>query len=121
MRNNLGLYVLDNDKKVTMAPELIGWALLNSSMESRRVALDVVDGVRVSTVFLTLEHGKDEQGRPLLFETLAQNAEGDEEYLCRFATWDEAVAGHKEVMSMFRKKTMQDVEIGKRKICIKKP
>lgn len=85
------------------------------------MALDVVEGVRVSTVFLTLEHGQDDQGRPLLFETLAQSAEGNEEYLCRYATWDEAVAGHKEVMARFRKKTMQDVEIGGRKICLKKP
>ena len=46
----------------------------------------------VSTVFLGLDHAFD-GGTPLLFETMIFGGEHDE-YQERYATWDEAEAGH---------------------------
>lgn len=58
-----------------------------------RVGLDTVEGVKVSTVFLGLDHRFGDGGRPVLFETHvfggAYDGCGD-----RYCTWEEAEAGH---------------------------
>lgn len=59
----------------------------------RRVARDKVGDVTISTVFLGLDHSFDESGPPILFETMVFGGPLDEEQV-RYATWDEAVAGH---------------------------
>lgn len=58
-----------------------------------RTELD--DGRYVSTVFLGLDHQWGE-GPPLLFETMVFPECEDYE---RYATWDEAVAGHDQVVA----------------------
>ena len=49
--------------------------------------------VCVSTVFLGLDHNFFRLGPPLLFETVVFIA-GEGRDMTRYATWDEAVAGH---------------------------
>lgn len=59
----------------------------------RHVALSMQGDVRVSTVFLGLDHSFRESGPPILFETMAfigHEAAGQE----RYSTWEEAEAGH---------------------------
>ena len=56
-----------------------------------RVALTEHDGIKVSTVFLVVDHAWE--GGPLLFETMIFGGEHDE-YQWRYSTWDEAVVGH---------------------------
>jgi hypothetical protein len=72
--------------------------------KDRRVALTHVGGKRVSTVFLVLDHGFSDTGPPLVFETMVF-AEGSsmDEYCERYATWDEAVAGHARAVMELRK------------------
>lgn len=54
--------------------------------------------IRVSTVFLGLDHGWGE-GPPLVFETMSFPVCRYGEPVCRrYSTWDEAVAGHNEVV-----------------------
>jgi hypothetical protein len=66
---------------------------------TRRIGWWSRDGVRVSTVFLGMEHGWDEQQRPLIFETMVFKGEpGYDEYCERYATYDEALAGHMRVV-----------------------
>ncbi len=62
------------------------------SIEDRRVALtQVAPGVKVSTVFLELDHGFGD--KPLWFESMCFG--GPLAYECeRYETWDEAEAGH---------------------------
>ena len=57
--------------------------------------------VRVSTVFLGLDHGFG-HGPPLLFESMA--FVGHDSISCeRYSTWDEAVAGHdRMVLEVFK-------------------
>ena len=62
------------------------------NIENRRVDETEVDGARVSTVFLVLDHSFDE-GVPVLFETMVFGGVLDMEQ-DRYCTWDEAVAGH---------------------------
>lgn len=65
--------------------------------ENRRVAETFVNDVRVSTVFLGLDHGFG--GRPLLFETMIFGGPHDE-FCERCSTWDEAVQQHDRVLAM---------------------
>lgn len=86
--------ILDADHRVTPCADLYEWARWMELPESRRVALtELANGRRVSTVFLGLDHGFD--GAPLWFETMIFPSDNDE-YQVRYATWDEAKAGHTE-------------------------
>lgn len=55
----------------------------------------ITEEVEVSTVFLGLNHSLFSPGPPMLFETLVFGGESDGD-MRRYATWEEAEAGHKE-------------------------
>ena len=74
------------------------WSAMWADPESRRVARDTVGDIDVSTVFLGIDHAMD-GGPPLLFETMTF---GPVEDTWRYATWDEAVAGHARVVAALR-------------------
>ena len=62
---------------------------------------DPMNRVVVSTVFLGSPLGEDTKGLPLLFETMIWVGWGefnDEEYTARYATLDEALAGHQDAV-----------------------
>lgn len=89
-------YILDGQTPVKC--DLMTWA---RSMEGkkRHVALDSLSGgIRVSTVFLGLDHSFG-QGPPLLFETMIFGGPHDQ-YQERYATWDEAAAGHEKAVAL---------------------
>lgn len=65
-----------------------------------RVARTEIDGVRVSTVFLGIDHGYD-TGEPILFETMVFGGELDQEQE-RYCTWDEAERGHEAMVRRVR-------------------
>jgi len=74
---------------------LLEWAVWFETAD-RRVAEDYfLRDVRVSTVFLGLDHRFFGDGPPLLFETMIFGGEHDG-YQRRYATWEEAEAGHTE-------------------------
>ena len=63
------------------------------------VALTGNDAIRVSTVFLGLDHNFGWDGPPVLFETMVFGGEHDREQE-RYCTWDEAEAGHKRYVEL---------------------
>ena len=68
---------------------------------TKHVADEIVNGLRVSTVWLGLNHDFSELGQPLLFETMIFPEEGRDSielYLDRYATWQEAEEGHKKAV-----------------------
>ena len=73
----------------------------------RRVAqTELRDGTWISTVWLGLDHSFG-SGPPLIFETMVfANAHeyGEEWDMRRYATHDEAVQGHNEMVKTWRKK-----------------
>lgn len=73
------------------------WARLIEDVEARKVGLDMVADVRVSTVWLGLDHGWGE-GAPLIFETMVFGGALDEECV-RYSTLDEAEAGHAAMLA----------------------
>lgn len=58
--------------------------------------------VKISTVFLGLDH-RFGDGPPLLFETMVFGGELDQEQE-RYSTWDEAEAGHEEMVKRVKPK-----------------
>lgn len=98
-------YVLRDGEPVP-EPNLRVWARwFEDSMPERRVAADEpVPGVRVSTVFLGLDHGFG--GTPLLYETMIFDDDGTGHRLAheqwRYETKAEAVAGHADAVRAVR-------------------
>jgi len=78
----------------------IKWAKDFEDMDKRVVKQETLkNGVRVSTVWLGLDHGFKNK-KPLIFETMVFNA--DEEEQERYATEEEAVAGHKRYVAQYQ-------------------
>jgi hypothetical protein len=90
-------YILDANRNVIPCPTVTQWGAWMESFEKRRVAsTECGTGVRVSTVFLGLDHNFGD-GPPLVFETMVFGGTFDEE--CeRCATWAEAEAQHRAMV-----------------------
>jgi hypothetical protein len=82
-------YILKGHKPVP-EPDIIAWGHWFATAD-RQVRDTARDDVRVSTVFLGLDHGF--KGRPVLFETMLF-VNGADAGCERYSTWDEAEAGH---------------------------
>lgn len=65
------LYILDASGRPTPEPDCITWAQWYADAnEQRRVARTPVGDVEVSTVFLGVDHSYDDDGPPILWETM---------------------------------------------------
>ncbi len=94
-------YILVNRKVVPVTfDEWLVW-VENTDRDWRRVALHEYNGVRVSTVFLALDHNWGDVGPPIVFETTVvidePDYQGQDFEMNRYATWDEAILGHLEI------------------------
>lgn len=90
-------YILDEAGEPVPCDDIIEWAR-GFDMEHRRVAETVIDNVRVSTVFLGIDHAFD-GGPPVLWETMIFGGEHDE-YCDRYTSRADAVAGHTRAVDM---------------------
>ncbi len=88
-----GQYTLDGHTPV-LATDLLDWALWFETADRTVARTQIEEGVEVSTVFLGLDHCFGMSGPPILFETMIFGGPKDGEQ-ARYATWDEAVAGHR--------------------------
>lgn len=91
-------YKLNEDHTTEPYPE--GEYPLNGDLRSplKHVGDETIDGQRVSTVFLHMDHNMMfEDKRPVLFETMIFGGQYDEE-MWRYCTWEEAKAGHDKVV-----------------------
>jgi len=77
-------------------PDLLKWAKWFQDAERSVKRTTISDDVLVSTVFLGIDH-QFEDGPPLLFETMIFGGDRDGD-MWRYATWDEAEAGHDEAV-----------------------
>lgn len=92
-------YILNEAGEPEACGDTLRWAKWFET-GNRRVAQDYVGDVRVSTVFLGMDHAFD-GGPPLLWETLVFGGplDGDGD---RYATRAEAEAGHAEWVARVR-------------------
>lgn len=88
------------------------WALAFEDMpiEARRVALTQVGEVEVSTVWLGYDHAFT--GPPQVYETMAFRSGEDADVCERYATEDEARAGHERIVAELHRAERHDVHHG---------
>ena len=90
-----GQYILV-DKVPVAEPDLFAWGRWLESAE-RRVAHTMVGDISISTVFLGLDHNFNQEGPPILFETMVFGGPLDGE-MRRYSSWEEAEKGHAEIV-----------------------
>lgn len=66
---------------------------------ARRVALDIVDGWRVSTVHMVVDHNVFGDGPPLIFETMVFDGSGEPVTEDRTATEEQARVAHQRAVA----------------------
>lgn len=93
-----GNYILEG-KNVVECDDIHKWASRYEKAD-RTVAKSEKDGVRVSTIFLGIDHSFG-NGPPLLFETMIFGGKHDEDQW-RYSTWDEAAIGHVDACKLAR-------------------
>lgn len=81
--------------------DLWTWANIIESGQDRHVADEMVGQVRVSTVWLGIDHNFSGIGPPLIFETMVFGGVMDED-IWRYSTEAAALAGHDQVVTMVR-------------------
>jgi len=93
--NITGKYILV-DRVPVECPDLLKWGRWMEEGD-RHVAETMVEGVRVSTVFLGLDHSYsfgNKDVTPILFETMIFGGEHNQDYQERCCTWAEAEEMH---------------------------
>lgn len=93
-----GKYKLDG-RNIVLAKDIHDWAIAFEDMASRRVAEDTIGDVRISTVFLGLDHGFGQSGQPVLFETMVFGGKFND-HTDRCCTYDQAEEMHRKVVNM---------------------
>ena len=94
-----GKYILDG-KTPVVASDLPTWARWFETANRIVKQTPIADDIRVSTVFLGLDHSWG-KGAPLLFETMCFGGPLDEAQ-DRYSTWQEAEEGHKAMIAQVR-------------------
>lgn len=101
-------YVLGTDGKTpVMVPDILNWVVYmeNTPEQAMVIGQDEIGGYSVSTVFTGVDLGLPHR-LPVLFETMIFDLEDGriafDGYQERYATWEEAVAGHREAVTMVR-------------------
>ena len=91
-------YILDRERKEAVLTDIATWS---KWLETANRTLKITDmsKIIVSTVFLGMEYDHSLGDELLLFGTLVLGGNMDG-YLVRYATWDEAIEGHHEVVGM---------------------
>lgn len=93
-------YILKDGKPI-LENDIIKWSEW-FEMANRYIAENNYDDVRVSTVFLGLDHGFNVNGPPVLFETMVFGGKHDG-YQERYETKEQAIKGHKIACAMVGK------------------
>ncbi len=99
-------YILNDDKVPVVCDDLMKWGRwLEESYKNgkRRVAQTNIGKIRISTVFLGMDHSFSETAPPLIFETMIFGTDDDQELQWRYSTWDEALKGHQNAVAAVKK------------------
>lgn len=93
-------YVLDEDGNPRPEPDLLAWGRWFQTAD-RRIEHDVLGDVRISTVFLGLDHSWPRARRPVLFETMVFGGVHDQS-CWRYSTRGAAISGHDQAVALVR-------------------
>jgi len=93
-------YILKNGEPVP-EPDFLTWMTwMEGAEENHCVAWTEIGDVKVSTIFLGLDHSLG-GGGPVLFETMIFGGEHDE-YQERYRTLEEAMIGHERAVNLVK-------------------
>lgn len=92
-----GRYILNANKEPVPEDDLIKWGKWIEKA-NRIVEVDVIKGMKVSTVFLGLDHSFGD-GKPLLYETMIFGGVHDG-YQVRYTTRKQALEGHEKTLQL---------------------
>jgi hypothetical protein len=84
--------------------DMFEWEVLFRDCEGRQVAETEVGDVRISTVWLGINYRFDEEGAPLIFESMVFGGEFDHT-TDRYPNWHAALAGHDQLVTMVQSRT----------------
>jgi hypothetical protein len=94
-------YILADDSHTPIpVDDVIQWADAFKKQD-RHVAEDFIDDVKVSTVFLGLNHNFGGDGPPILWETMVFGGENSG-WMGRYTSYDSALIGHKIVVELIK-------------------
>jgi hypothetical protein len=99
-------YILDNNHKPVSKPVLEAAKWMENNPNRKRVAYDDLtdlngDDVRVSTVFLGLDHGWNSK-TPVLWETMIFGGIHDQGYQERYTSYQDALEGHQKAINFIK-------------------
>lgn len=93
--------LIQKTKEVVVMSNFEVWAKwFEKAGEKKRVGLDEIGDMKISTIFLGMDHGFD--GPPIWFETVIFGGDRDGESF-RYETWAQAEAGHKKLVEELSK------------------
>lgn len=100
-------YILDNNHKAVSKPVLEAAKWMEDNPNRRQVGYDELkdlngDDVRISTVFLGLDHGW-KSGTPVLWETMIFGGVNDQNYQERYTSYEDALEGHQNAINFIKK------------------
>jgi hypothetical protein len=101
-------YILDHHTPVP-TEDVIAWGKWFEGADRHVAYTTLGSGVFISTVFVGLDQAWWSSGPPLFFETMVFDPSKPrfeqwlEEYTRRYTTWEEAEAGHTEVVNAFER------------------
>lgn len=105
-------YILEA-KHAVRCDDLMTWARWMDTAD-RHVGLTNIGPLKVSTVFLGMDHNFFDKGPPLLFETMifggAAEDEMIESYQERCSTWEEAEAQHERAITVAKERLQKAEE-----------
>ena len=94
-----GPYYILNEEKETVRVDVMQWAQWFHDKGKLRLiqVTELPDGLKVSTVFIGIDHSFGLSDSPKVFETMVFN--GDDSIFCeRCATYDQALAQHESAI-----------------------
>ena len=97
-------YIREPDGTIRREPNTLAWAAWFEEPANRRIAETFVGNVRVSTVFLGIDHNfSPDDPMPILFESMVFGGPHDETQE-RYYTEEEARLGHTDLVRLVRER-----------------
>ena len=96
---SIGLYRTDEDGNAVRELDLMRWGKWFANEMNRTVQINILGDVRVSTMFLGIDHKFGLHGKPVLWETMVFGGEheGKQE---RYTSLKDAKLGHQVMLSI---------------------
>lgn len=106
----LGRYILNDQGEPEPCEDLERWGRWVEIPGNRRLAEDFVGDLRVSTVFLALDHAFH-GGPPVLWETMIFGPDGHvlDEYQARYTSREAALRGHADAVAQAHRSALRSV------------